>query len=127
MKLHCVNHLSLSALYHHLVAAEIRRRQKFESLRHAIELQAMVLPHAQDACGRVRVGAIDVREDGIARLGNADKAILILLRTTVALLVLFELVERDHARAKTQPNQLMPATDCKHGSFCPHDKPGKVM
>src|SRR5215213_2316377 len=117
MKLDGVNQLSLSALHHHLVATEIRRCEKLKSLGHAIELQAVVLPHTKDAWRRGWIGAVDIRKDRIARLGNADKAILILLRTTVSLLVLFELVERDHARAKTQTNQLVAAADCKHWSF----------
>src|SRR5829696_2230085 len=117
MKLHGVNQLSVSAFDHHLVATEIRRSQELKTVGHAIKLQTVILPHAKDAWRRVWIGAVDVREDRIARLGNTDKAILILLWTTVSLLVLFELVEREHARAKTQPNQLVPATDCKHWSF----------
>src|SRR5829696_5009214 len=127
MELHRINQLSVSALHHHLVATEVRRRQKLKSVGHAIELQAVVLPDAKDAWRRVRIGAVDVRKDRIARLGNANEAILILLRTTVSLLVLLELIERDHARAKTQTNQLVPAADCKHGSFSLDDKLRKVV
>src|SRR6185295_11956933 len=43
MKLHGVDQLTVSALHHHLVATEIRRRQKFETIGYAIELQPVVL------------------------------------------------------------------------------------
>jgi hypothetical protein len=49
MKLHGVNHLSLSALDHHLIAAEIRGREQVKSFGHAVQLQAMVLPNPEQA------------------------------------------------------------------------------
>src|SRR5207253_5406258 len=56
-------------------------------------------------------------EDRIVGIGDADETILVLERPLLALLVLLELVEREHARAKTQTNQLMSAADSKHRSF----------
>src|SRR5205085_4311174 len=96
-------------------------RQQLESLRHAIELQSVVLPDAKYArtlCARlIRINAGDVFEDRIVGIGDADETILVLERPLLALLVLLELVEREHARAKTQTNQLMSAADSKHRSF----------
>src|SRR5215213_10892680 len=102
MKLDRVNQLPATALHHHLVATEIRRGQQFEAFGNAIELQAVVLPDTQNARGCVRLRAVDVFENWIFRLGDADEAILVLLRPRSALLVLLELVECYHARAKTQ-------------------------
>src|SRR5688572_19236341 len=65
MKLHGVNQLSLTALHHHLVTTEIRRRQQFETFRNAIELQPMVLPHAKNARRCLRVSKVDVLENRI--------------------------------------------------------------
>src|SRR6185295_18151054 len=68
MKLDRVDQLAIAAFDHHLVAAEVRRRQQLETLRHAIELQSVVLTNVQD----VRTARFfrrftngDVREDGI--------------------------------------------------------------
>src|SRR5690349_12974943 len=114
MKLDRVDQLPVSALHHHLVAAEIRRREQLESCRNAIELQAVILPDTQDTRGRIRFRAVDVFENRIFGLGDADEAILVFLRPRRALLVLLELVERDHARAKTQTDELMTAADREH-------------
>src|ERR1041385_1617071 len=111
MKLHGVNQLPLSALHHHLVATEIRRREQLESFRHAIDLQSMVLPDAQDTRRRLRIHAVNVREDRIFRLGDTNEAILVLLRSLQALLVLLEFVECDHSCSKTQADELMTAAD----------------
>jgi len=56
----------------------------------------------------------DVREDWIFRLDDANEAILVLLRALQSLFVLLELVERDHAGAKTQADELMTAADREH-------------
>ena len=50
MKLNGVNKLTGAALYHHLVATEIGCRQQLEAFGHPVELQAMILPDAQDSC-----------------------------------------------------------------------------
>src|SRR5829696_2322658 len=117
MKLDGIDQLTVSALHHHLVTTEIRRRQQFEALRYTIELQPVVLPHAKNAPRRLRVRTVDVLENRIRRIGDAHKAILVLLRSCCALLVLLQLVEREHARAKTQSNQLVPATDRENRSL----------
>src|SRR5262249_49560067 len=114
VKLHRVDQLPVAALHHHLVATEIRSCEQFESFRHAIELQTVILPNTQDARGRVGIHAVEVREDRIVRLGDANETILILLRALESLLVLLEFVERDHTRAKTQSNELMTAADREH-------------
>src|ERR1051325_8189549 len=115
MKLHRVDQLPVRALHHHLVATEIRRREQLETFRHAIELQAVILPHAQDARRRSGFHAVDVFKDWILRLDDANETILVLLRALCTLLVLLELVERDHARAETQSDELMTAADREHG------------
>src|SRR5690242_3577584 len=117
MKLHGVDQLAASTLDHHLVATEIRSREQLETFRNAIELQAVVLPDAQDARRRLRIRAVDVFEDRIFRRDDADEAILVLLRPGRALLVLLELVERDHACAETQTDELMTAADRQHGGL----------
>src|SRR6185369_725460 len=127
MKLDGVNELTIAALHHHLVAAKIRCGKQLESFRYSIELQAVVLPDAQDPCGRLWIGAVDVLEDRIFRLGDAGETILILVRTCRALLVLLEFVQCDHARAKTQSDELMATTDGKHWSFGLPNKGSEVV
>ena len=109
VKLHGIDQLPVVSLHHHLVTTEIRSREQLKSFRHAIELQAVILPDAQDTRGRRRLHAVDVREDWIFRFGNANEAILVLVRSLQALFVLLEFVESDHARAKTQTDELMAA------------------
>src|SRR5262245_2407666 len=99
MELHRVDQLPVTTLHHHLVSAEIRSGEQLESFRHAIELQSMILPDTQDARRRLRIHAVDVRKDWIVWFGNADEAILVLLRSLEALFVLLEFVKRDHACA----------------------------
>ena len=60
MKLDRVDQLTISSLHHHLVATEIRRREEFEALWYAIELQPVVLPHAQNPRHRLRFSTVDV-------------------------------------------------------------------
>src|SRR5215213_1419063 len=126
MELDRVDHLPLSALHHHLVATEIRRRQQLETFRYAVELQTVILPDTQDACGRFRI-RIDVFENRIFGLRNADEAILILVRPRQTLLVLLEFIERDHACTKTQTNKLMTAADREHWSFGIANEASKVL
>src|ERR1700741_732097 len=97
-----------------------------ESFRHTIELQSVVLPDTQNA-RRTLIGAIDVFEDRIGRLGDANEAVLIFKRTSDALLVLLELVQRHYARAEAQTNQLMPAADRKHRCLGLANKRTKVV
>src|SRR5215213_9632550 len=118
MKLDRVDQLSTSALHHHLVAAEIRRREKLESFRDAIELQAVILPDAQDPRRSFRIRAVDVFEDRIFGIGDPDEAVLVFLRSRRTLLVLLELVERDHARAKTQTDKLMTTAYGEYRNLC---------
>src|SRR6266550_2432014 len=49
MKLNGIDQLAFRTFDHHLIAAEVGRRQQFESGRDLVELQAVVLPDAQDA------------------------------------------------------------------------------
>ncbi len=49
VKLNRVDELVCTPFYHHLVTAEIGGCQKLEALRYVVQLQAMVLPNAQDA------------------------------------------------------------------------------
>src|SRR6267378_97688 len=122
MKLDGIDQLAGGALDHHLIAAEVGCRGQFETGRHLIELQAVVLPDAQDArffCvilpdGRFRV--VDLGKNRIVRFDDANQAVLILSDPIVAALTLLPAVERDDARAKAQTDHLMPATDAEHGS-----------
>src|SRR5262245_55861847 len=129
MKLHRVDKLAAIVLDHHLVATQIRSRQQLEAVRYAVQLQAVVLPNVQDASGIGRAG-IDHRdsfEDRIAGFGDPNKPILILLRTIVSLLVLLEPIESNHAGAKTQTDELVPATDGQYGNRCRANKGGKAI
>src|SRR6266849_978283 len=49
MKLDGIDQLAGGALDHHLIAAEVGCREQFETGRRLIDLQAVVLPDAQDA------------------------------------------------------------------------------
>src|SRR5262245_24978517 len=118
VKLHGVDQLPTLTLHHHLVTTEIRSREQLKTFRHAIELQAVVLPDAQDTRRRVRLHTVDVREDWIFRFGDADEAILVFLRSLFTLFVLLEFVERDHACAETQTHELMAAADREHRRLC---------
>src|SRR6185369_6172700 len=113
MKLDGVNQLPIAALDHHLVAAEIRRGEQLESFRNSIELQPVVLPDAENPSTPrlLWISARDVLKDRIVRIRDADEPILILVSTSLALLVLLELVERHDSRAETQTHQLVTATD----------------
>src|SRR6185436_5861007 len=99
--------LPVAAFDHHLVATEIRRREQFEAVWDAIALQAVTLPDAHDTRRRFRIRAVDVFEDRICGIGDADEAILVLLRPRQTLLVLLKLVKRNHARAKAEADKLM--------------------
>ena len=66
-------------------------------------------------------------KDRIVRISDPNKTILILLPSILALLVLFELVERDHSRAKTQTHQLVTATDREHRNLSCANKVTKVF
>src|SRR6185503_10603486 len=127
MKLDRVDQLAVSALHHHLVAAEIRGCEKVESFGNAIELQAVILPDAQDTRGPFGIRAVDVFENRIFGFGNADEAILVLLRPRRALFVLLELVECDHACAKTQTDELVTAADGEHWCFCLANEVTKIV
>jgi len=72
----------------------------------------LFLPDAKNPRGRIRIRAVDVRENRIGRLGNANEAILILKRASDALLVLLKFIERHYARAETQPNELLSGSAC---------------
>src|SRR5919199_6341749 len=59
VELHGVDELPVRALDHHLVAAQVGRGEQAEAFGDAVELEAVVLPDAQDATLRsvVRPGA----------------------------------------------------------------------
>src|SRR5687768_6635083 len=48
VELYRVDQLTLIALHHHLVPAQVRGREKFESVGHLIELQPVILPDSED-------------------------------------------------------------------------------
>ena len=106
MKLNRVNHLIAGSLDHHLIAAQIGSSEKRETLGHAIELQSMILPDAQDtAFARVILPdsgfrIVNAGEDWIFRLDNAHEAILVFSNAIRSALFLFLLIERYHPRAK---------------------------
>src|SRR6185295_4199737 len=87
----------------------------------------MVLPDSQNARRQIRIRAVDVLEDRIGRLGNANEAILILKRARDALLVLFESVERHHARAETHTNELVTTADREHRCLSRANKVAEVV
>src|SRR5438045_2526616 len=80
----------------------------------------MILPDAQDtALARVilpdpGLRIVDAGEDWIFRLDDAHEAILIFSHPIRSPLFLLLLIERYHARAKTQSDQLMPAANTQH-------------
>src|ERR1041385_1970439 len=117
MELNRVDELMVRTLDHHLIATQVRAGQQLKSFRHAIELQSVILPDAQDATlARVilpdtRLGIVDAVEDRIFRLNDAPKPTLILGDAIRAPLLRFLLIEREHARAEAQPDQLMSAAD----------------
>ena len=120
MKLDRVNHLMAGSLDHHLIAAKIRSSKKRETLRHAIELQSVILPDAQDtAFARVILPdsgfrIVDAGKDWIFRLDDTHEAILIFSHTIRAALFLLLLIERYHPRAKAQSDQLVTAANTEH-------------
>ena len=48
MKLDGVDELAVAAFDHHLVFAEVGRGEKFETFGHAFDLDAVILPDAED-------------------------------------------------------------------------------
>src|SRR5437588_4866330 len=120
MKLNAIDQLALGSFYHHLVLTEIGSRQQFEIIRDPVELQPVILPNAQDAAllrvilpdARLRI--IDAAKDRIFGIDDSHETILIFDHAIVAALLLFTAVKRDHARAKTQANQLMAAADSQN-------------
>jgi hypothetical protein len=79
-----------------------------ETVRHAVELQAVVLPNTQNA-GRLRrflraiaLNGMNTGEDWIRRINYADESILILGWSILSLLVLFKLIKRNDARSKAE-------------------------
>ena len=92
-----------------------------ETVRHAVELQAVVLPNTQNA-GRLRrfLGAIALNgmntgEDWIGRINYANESILILGWSICSLLVLFKLIKRNDARSKAETDELMSTADSQDG------------
>src|SRR5205807_7210519 len=108
------------AFDHHLVLAEIGSRQQLEIIRYPVELKAVILPHAQDpsflcvVLPNARLRIIDAAKDGIFRVDDSHETILILDDAIFPALLLFTAVKREHARAKTQANQLMTAADSQN-------------
>src|SRR5438067_777788 len=131
MELDGVDELIVRALDHHLVATQVRAGQQLKSFRHAIELQSVILPDAQNATltrvilPNTRLGIVDTGEDWIFRFDDAHKPVLILSDAIRAALFLFLLVERENASAEAQANQLMTTADAEHWSRRGVDEIGK--
>src|SRR5437660_9894817 len=95
---------------HHLIAAQVRSSQQLKSARHAIELQAMVLPNPEDpAFTRVvlpdtRFRIVDTGKDRIFRLDNSHEPVLIFSDAICTALFLFLLIESHYTGAETQSN-----------------------
>src|ERR1041384_5371245 len=105
MELDGVDELIFRTLDHHLIATQVRAGQQLKSFRHAIELQSVVLPDAQNAT-LARVILPD------ARLRSVDAVEAWIFSDAVrAGLLLFLLVEREGAGAEAQPDQLMSSAD----------------
>ena len=86
MKLDAVNRLFLVAFDHHLIFAKVRGRQQFKAFGNAFDLKPVILPDAQDVvlqgvilpdARRFGIAARDALENGIGRVNEFDKAILI--------------------------------------------------
>src|SRR2546423_1096860 len=113
MELDRIDHLMGRSFDHHLISAEIRASEELETFGHAIELQSVVLPNAEDAgfAGVVLPNSgfriVDAGKDWILRLDYANEPVLIFRDAIGAAFFLLLLIERYHAHAKTQPDQLM--------------------
>src|SRR6266850_3635835 len=124
MKLDGIDQLAFGALDHHLISAEVGGREQFETGRHLIELQAVVLPDAQDASfpgvilPDAGFGVVDLRKNWIIRFNDPNQAVLIFSHSIIAAFTLLPAVERDHARSKAQADHLMTAADAEHRSRC---------
>src|SRR5438270_437143 len=122
MELDGVDELIVRTLDHHLVATQVRAGQQLKPFRHPIELQSVILPDAQNATltrvilPNARLGIVDTGEDWIFRFDDAHKPILIFGDAIRAALLLFLLVESEHASAEAQANQLMTAANAQHRS-----------
>src|SRR5450432_350822 len=133
MKLDRINQLIVYSAHHHLIATKVRGCQQVEPIGNAIQLQSVILPDTQNTCfSRVILPETGFRiaqakKDRIARLSDADEAVLILNRTVLSLFMLLQLVESHDARSKAQPNQLMPATNCQDRNSCLPDEASKVL
>src|SRR5687767_12190648 len=132
VELHGVDELAVGPLDHHLVAAEVRGREELEALWQPRELQAVVLPHAEDvALGRVVVPGVALAlvqtfEDGVGGLCDADEAVLVLEAAPHALLARLLLVERDAAHAEAEPDELVAAADAEDGRRRLHREGGEA-
>src|ERR1043166_3353639 len=108
MKLDGINELFVGTFDHHLIAAKVRTREQLKSSRHAVELQTMVLPDAQNASlARVvlpdfRLGIVNSGENRIFRFDDANEAVLILSDAIATALLLFLLIQCDYARPETE-------------------------
>src|SRR5437870_5495671 len=91
-----------------------------EVVGQAVELQAVVLPDAQDAAFlRVVLPDPGLRiiyptKDWFVWIDDAHKAILVFDNAIVAALLLLPAVEGDYPRTEAQSNQLMPTADSQH-------------
>src|SRR5437764_621759 len=122
MELDGVDELIVRTLDHHLVATQVRAGQQLKPFRHAIELQSVILPDAQNATlTRVilpdtGLGIVDPGKDWIFRFNDTHKPILILSHAIRAALFLFLLVEGENASAEAQANQLMTTANAEYWS-----------
>src|SRR5207248_9862123 len=95
--------------------------QQFESRRHTVKLQAVILPDAQNSSFAsvilpdARFGIVDPCKNRIFRFDDAHEAILVFGDAVVAPLRLLVLIEGHYPRAETQANQLMSTADSEHG------------
>jgi hypothetical protein len=84
VKLDAVDQLAFGAFDHHLVFAEVGCGKQLKAFGHADDLDAVVLPDAEDVvlAGVVLPDArhlvVDVLKDGVGFVGDLDESVLVL-------------------------------------------------
>src|ERR1044072_9005818 len=99
-----------------------------ETVRHSVELQAVVLPNTQNA-GRLRrflrviaLNGMHPGKDWIRRINYANESILVLSWPVCTLFVLFQFIKRNYARSKAETDELMSTADSEYWDACLADE-----
>src|SRR5687767_1053465 len=93
----------------------------------------MVLPNPKDTrlpgivLPNKRIRVTDSGKNRILRIRDSDEAVLVFQRSILALLMLFELVERDYLCPEAHADNLMAAADCENRNLCCADELPKAL